>query len=124
MSQEKHERKRIFSPNHADPGEFWLDYILLPYGEFYEKTKVFLNAKKGDTIHFYNGGNFVIDSVTKIVGWRSCDVLCRIRYGFSWEAAFQRWLRYARMEGHGKDILSREECLLIIFERKNGADSM
>ena len=32
-------RRKILKPQHDDPGRFWQDYILLPYGEFYDKTK-------------------------------------------------------------------------------------
>ena len=111
------EKKNIFKPNHAVPGEFFLDYILLPYGIYYDKTNVFLKAKKGDILRFFNGPEYPIDSVSLIKQDRFCDILCRMRYGISWNAAFDRWLRYARMEGHNKDILSTEECLLVVYDK-------
>lgn len=97
----------------------YLDYILLPYGVFYEKTKNFLDARKGDILRFFNGPEYEIHSVSLIPQDRVCDILCRMRYGISWEVAFSKWLRYARMEGHGKDILSTRECLLVVYDKKN-----
>lgn len=109
------DRKKIYKPMHELPGAFALDYILLPYGEFYEKTKGFVNAKKGDIIRFFNGPDVPIEAVAIIKQDKMCDFLCRMRYGIPWEVAFKKWLSYARMEGNGADILSREFCLLVVF---------
>lgn len=98
----------------------FLDYILLPYGIFYERTKPFLNAKKGDTLRFYNGPEFAIDSVSLIKQDRICDILCRMRYGIAWGVAFKKWQRYALLDGYGRDILSKEECLLVVYEKSKG----
>lgn len=107
--------ERVFRPAHEVPGDFHLDYILLPYGEFYAKTKVFLEAKRGDIIRFYNGPEYKIDSVILIPQDKACDLLCRMRYGISWAAAFRRWQSYAVMEGNGRDILSKTQCLLVVY---------
>lgn len=117
-------RRKILKPQHDDPGRFWQDYILLPYGEFYDKTKLFLGAKKGDTLRFFNGNDFRIESASKVHGERMCDVLCKIRYGIPWELALSKWTEYARMEGFGKDVFSRDTCIILVFNRKNGADSL
>lgn len=111
--------KKIWKPTHEEPGKMWLDYILLPYGEFYKKTKVFLDAKKGDTLRLYNGPEVVIDSVMVIEGTRMCDFLSRMRYGLTWDKAFQKWLMYARMEGHGKDIINKDKCILISYDTQD-----
>lgn len=108
--------KRIFKPAHSDPGDFFLDYILLPYGAFY-KTAEFLSAKKGDIIRLFNGGEFAVESTSLVEGERLCEQLCRVRYGIGWRTAFRRWLSYARMEGNGKDILSPDKCIMIVFNR-------
>lgn len=110
-------KKKIFSPNHAEPGDFWLDYILLPYGEYYDKTRVFLEAKEDDTLHFFEGPDYAIKSVYKIKQDKVCDFLCRMRYGIPWERAFKKWQSYAVLEGHGRDILSKEFCLLVIYKK-------
>ena len=94
----------------------WLNYILLPYGEFYEKTRSFLDAKSGDTMRFFNGPEVTIESVFLIACDRTCDFLCKMRYGITWDAAFKRWQSYAMLEGHGKDILSTERCILVVYE--------
>lgn len=109
-------RKKIFKPAHEEPGRMWLNYILLPYGEYYDKTKVFLDAKEGDIIRFFNGGEFRIKSVMLIACDKTCDFLCKMRYGITWDKAFARWLSYARLEGNGKDILSKTKCILVVYE--------
>ena len=110
---------KIFKPAHEEPGNFRLNYILLPYGEFYQKTKEFLDAKAGDTLRFYNGPDVRIESVMLIACDKTCDFLCRMRYGITWDKAFAKWLSYARLEGHGKDILSRAKCILVVYENKS-----
>ena len=117
MSQER--RKKTFKPPHEVPGKFWLNDILLPYGEFYEKTKIFLTAEKGDILRFFNGPDVEIEKVMVIKCDSVCDFLCRMRYGVVWEKAFQVWLRYARMEGHDKDVLSRDKCLLVVYNEED-----
>ena len=109
--------RKTFKPKHKLPGQFFSDYILLPYGMYYENTKIFLDAKTGDIIRFFNGPECKIESVTLVSGKRMCDILSRIRYGIPWKVAFETWRRYAMMEGHGKDILSENECIMIVFER-------
>lgn len=120
MSKRFESRKssqRTFKPNHEEPGEFCLDYILLPYGAFYRKTSGLLDAKTGDILRFFNGPEYPIESVMLIRCDRLCDMLCRIRYGISWDAALRIWQRYAVMEGNGKDVLSTEECILVVFKK-------
>ena len=108
-------KKRIFKPAHELPGKYWLNYIILPYGEFYEKTRVFLDASPGDTLRFFNGPDVEIEDVFIIKCDRTCDFLCKMRYGITWDIAFKKWLSYARLEGHGRDILNRDRCLLVVF---------
>ena len=120
VSESRRGKKRIFKPQHEEPKEFYLDYILLPYGIFYDRTKVFLDAKKGDILRFFNGPERVIESVTLIKCDAICDILCRMRYGISWAAALARWKRYAIIEGNGKDIFSEEECIFVVFRKDAG----
>lgn len=121
VSESRKNRTRIFKPPHEEPKDFYLDYILLPYGQFYEKTRVFLEAKTGDILRFFNGPEFPIESVTLIKCDRVCDILCRMRYGISWEAALSRWNRYALLEGNGKGILSEDECLFVVYRNNDNA---
>lgn len=109
-------KQRTFKPNHKEPGPMQLDFILLPYGAFYDKTKAFVEAKTGDILRFFNGPEYRIESVALIKCDKVCDLLCRMRYGISWEAAFRKWQSYAVLEGNGKDILSKEECFLVFYE--------
>lgn len=122
-SESRKNRTRIFKPSHEEPKDFYLDYILLPYGQFYEKTRVFLEAKTGDILRFFNGPEFPIESVTLIKCDKVCDILCRMRYGISWEAAFSRWCRYVMLEGNGRSILSKEECIFVVYRRNRNGDA-
>ena len=108
--------QKIFKPDHQAPLGFTMEYILLPYGHFYERTKVFLKAKKGDTLHFFDGLDKAIVTVKLIPQDRLCDLLCQMRYGISWRVAFQKWCQYAELQGHGKDILSKTQCIIVFYE--------
>ena len=108
---------KIFKPSHAEPGSFWLDYILLPYGEFYSKTRDLLSAKKGDVLRYFNGGEYPIDSVHLITQDRVCDVLCRMRYGISIVAALRKWRDNARIEGNGPNVISDKQCILVVLDK-------
>ena len=115
MSQES-KSVRIFKVNHAEPNDFRWDFILLPYGEYYAKTAELLKARPGDTLRFYEGRDVEIQAVRLIEDEVLCNILCRMRYGIVWEAAFSRWLRYARLEGHGKSIIVKDKCILVAFK--------
>lgn len=117
MSRSTENKPRVYKPAHAEPGEMQLDYILLPYGEFYEKTKVFLDAKKGDRIRLFNGGEYAIQSVSLVTSGKMCELLCQMRYGVPWHRAYEIWLSYARMEGHGRDILKKDNCIIVSYDR-------
>lgn len=118
----KTSRRKIFKPLHRVPGELQLDYILLPYGMFYDKTKDFVNAKKGDILRFFNGPEYEIDSVALIPQDRLCDILCRMRYGISWDKAFAQWKKYALLDGNGHDVLSTTECLFVAYAKKESKE--
>lgn len=111
-------QKRIYKPVHDKPRGPWLDYILLPYGLYYEKTLVFLDAKSGDRMQFSDGPEVAIDSVTIVEDERMCDILCRMRYGVRFKVAFAQWMKYARIEGHGRDIISPTKCIMVVYGEK------
>lgn len=115
------ERKpKTFKLKHAEPGDFRLDYILLPVGYGYNSE--FKNAKRGDMIRFFGGGVYPIVSVKKIkLGRGGAELLCQMRYGVSLRAAKERWKMNARLEGHGAKALSEDECLWIVYD-KEGKD--
>lgn len=112
------DKVKIFKPNHEEPGEMSGDYILLPYGDFYEKTLPILGAKKGDILRFFNGPEYPIGAVTLVSDGKLCDMLCRIRYGIPWQRAYEIWLSYARLEGHGKDILRHDSCIMVCYDKR------
>lgn len=108
-------KNKVFKVSHAEPGDFSLDYILLPFGEFYEKTKGLLKAQAGDLLRFYNGPEVEIERVMTIPCDAICDFLCKMRYGVAWDVALRKWQSYAMLEGHGKDVISSVKCILVVY---------
>ena len=119
LSSRPTDKKALFKPHHSEPEKPFLDYILLPYGAYYDKTRGILDAKKGDILRFFNGPEYPIDTVQLLPSDKFCDILCRMRYGVKYEVAFRKWLTYARMEGHGKDILSKDYCILVVYDKSS-----
>lgn len=112
----------MLKPSHSEPKEWFYGYILLPYGEYYAKTKPFASAKKGDTLRFFNGGDFVIENVCLIKQDQVCDLLCKIRYGIPWASALKRWQYYAQLDGNGRDVISKELCYLVVYGKKKDGE--
>ena len=107
-------RKRILRVNHAEPGEFRLNYILLPAGYAYEKQ--YKDIKKGDTLRLFDGGDYTIYSIRKIkLNKPEADILCRMRYGVTILRVLQIWQSNALMEGHGKKAVSEEDCFWVVY---------
>lgn len=115
MSQESR-KPRIFKPAHEEPNDFRMDYILLPYGQFYDKAVEMMKAKPGDILRFFNGRDAEIQAVNLVEGLSLCNILSRMRYGITWEAAMSRWTRYAVFEGNGKDVLAPNMCIMVTFK--------
>lgn len=113
---EREKRRKTYNAFHDFPDNYWAGFILLPYGNFYEKTKVFVSAKKGDTLRFFNGPEFPIEKVLLIDCDELCDALCSMRYGVPWSKALETWKRYARMEGHDAAVLSSYKCLIVFYD--------
>lgn len=111
----KSQKQKIFNALHDTPQPFRFEYILLPYGQFYDKTARILKAKQGDTLRFFKGPDCEIRAVLKIRQDALCDALCRMRYGVSLEVFMTRWRSYALVEGFGKNILSNEECIIVFY---------
>lgn len=107
--------QRRFNIDHEEPNSLKCDYILLPYGIYYKKTYDLLSCKPGDTIRFFNGRDAEIKSARVVEDGMLCDDLCRMRYGIPWRAAYDRWVKYAMFEGHGRDILVPDKCILLTF---------
>lgn len=105
---------RSFKVKHSDPGDFHLGYILLPIGYAYNAE--WNNAKKGDILRFWDGGDYPIFAIRKLkLNKPDADILCRMRYGITIKRAIQIWQSNAKMEGHGAKAVSTEECLWIIY---------
>ena len=110
--------QKTFKTNHAEPGDFHLDYILLPIGYAYNAE--WGRAKKGDYVKLWDGGRYKIFSVRKLqLNKPIADILSRMRYGITIKRALQKWQMNALMEGNGKNAVSKDECLWVIFERND-----
>lgn len=108
-------KPKIFRAKHSEPGDFRLGYILLPCGYAYNAD--YSNAKKGDILRLFNGGDYRIFSVKKLkISSIECDILCRMRYGITIKGALSRWQMNAKLEGHGMRAVSEDECLWVVYE--------
>lgn len=114
MLQVKRNQK-TFKVKHFEPGGFRLNYILLPVGFSYNIAVS--QAKTGDKVRFFNGGIFPIVAVRRLdMRSANTDILCKMRYGITLKAALQRWQMNAKMEGHGTEAVSTDECLWLIYD--------
>lgn len=111
-------RKKIFRPQHLEPGDFYLDYILLPVG--YSYNAEWLKAKRGDLMRIPDGGLYRIFAVRTIkLGSAAADILSRMRYGITIKGCLQRWKMNAKLAGHYSTAVSSEECLWVIYEKED-----
>ena len=100
---------------HAEPGDIRLGFILLPVGYAYNAD--IAAAKKGDIIRFVDGEDYRVFNVLKMkIKNPVTKTLCLIRYGITLDGALMRWKSNAKMEGHGMNVVSDEECLLLTYE--------
>ena len=113
MSQNK-----IYRVAHEEPNDFRWDYILLPYGQYYEKTAAILSARPGDTLRFFEGRDAEIKGVRLIEDEELCGILSRTRYGLPWPVVFDQWRRDAILEGHSGDVLLPHKCIFVAFTYK------
>ena len=110
-------KTKTYKLRHTEPGDFKLDYILLPMGFRYNAD--IQNAKKGEHIRFYDGLVHEVISVRKLkIGNSATDILCRMRYGIPLKAAMERWKSNAILEGHGAKAVSADECLWVIYGKE------
>lgn len=100
---------------HAEPGDIRLGFILLPVGYSYN-TQI-AEAKKDDILRFVDGEDHRVFSVVRLkTSSAVTKLLCLIRYGITLEGAMMRWRNNAKMEGHGMNVVSNDECLLVTYE--------
>jgi hypothetical protein len=107
---------KVFRTNHAQVGGFSMDYMLLPIGFRYNDE--WLKAKAGDKLYLTTGGEHIIRYVRKLpMKSTFTDILCRVRYGMTLAGVLQRWQLNASLEGHGKQCISTDECLWVVYEK-------
>lgn len=108
-------KTKILRAKHSEPGDFRLNYILLPLGFSYNSE--FLTAKKGDTLRIFDGGDYPIFSVRTVkIHSAAADILSRMRYGVTIKRVLQIWQSNARLEGHSSKVISEDECLWVIYD--------
>ena len=100
---------------YAAPGDIRLGFILLPVGYAYNID--IASAKKGDIIRFVDGDDYQVFNVLRLkLKSPITKMLCLIRYGITIDGALMRWRNNAKMEGHGINVVSDEECLFVTYE--------
>lgn len=119
MEVNKKTAKRIkFRAFHDTPRDFHADYILLPLGYSYNRD--FLSAKEGDLIKFGDGKVYSLLRVG-ILSLKNpaTEGLCFARYGITLRKALQIWRTNAFAQGYGRNAVSDEECLIIIYGKED-----
>lgn len=107
-------QKKTFKVLHEPAGPMHLDFIVLPVGYSYNAD--IARAKKGDALRLGDGSSYEIEAVRRIpLNKPETELLCRIRYGITLKGAIMRWKANARMEGHSEQVISQDECLLVVF---------
>ena len=97
--------------------------IMLPFGYMYNRE--LLTLRPGDTMELYNDSYDYYQSYEILfmrkVRFDSLEFKQELilAYGKSvtLQSVFKRWCNYAIMNGHEKESISREECLLFILRR-------
>ena len=103
---------------HDTPGDFHADYILLPLGYLYNRE--FLSAREGSYIKF--GDRKVYPLLRAgVLSFKNpaTEGLCFARYGITLKKALQIWRTNAFAQGYGRNAVSDEECLIIIYGKED-----
>lgn len=119
METNKKTGRRIkYKAFHDTPRDFFADYILLPLG--YSYNREFLSASEGELLKLGDGNIFPILRVG-ILSLKNpaTEGLCFARYGITLKLAQKLWTMNAFAQGYGKDALSDEECLIIVYGKKD-----
>lgn len=108
-------QSKIYEVQHLEPRGTWLNFIILPYGEYYKQTREIAKAKKGDILRFFQGKDYTIERVMKIRQDDFCDMLSRIAYGIPWKLALKKWQSYAVLTGSDRGVINSDYCLWVIY---------
>lgn len=101
----------------SEPIGVKMDYILQPIGYSYNRD--ISEAKKGDTILFSDGKSYKIFAVRRIkLTSALADILCQMRYGVTIKKMLQIWQQDAMMLGHGRSVVSLDECIFITYNKE------
>lgn len=100
-----------------EPGSFKMDYALLPIGYSYNRD--IMEAKQGDWIRFSNGNSYKIFAIRKVkIASALADILAQMRYGVTIKKMVSIWQRDAIILGHGKSVVSLEECIFLTYNKE------
>lgn len=113
----------IFKVNHSAPGRVYADFILLPLGM--KMNRELLKYKKGDRMKMLDGSVYYIlrTGVLRIDNPIVAG-LCYLRYGITLKKMMLHWRDSAIAYGYGKNAVSDEECLLIVYGSKEDTEAL
>lgn len=110
-------QKKRFDILGEEPVGFKMDYILLPIGYSYNRD--ITEAKKGDKIRFADGKTYKVFAIRKVkIASALADILAQMRYGVSIKRMVSIWQRDAMMLGHGRSVVSLEECIFLTYNKE------
>lgn len=89
--------------------------IMLPVGVYYNRD--IHGASVGDKIRFIDGNERTIVGKSDIdLRMSSTDLICRYIYNCSMKIVFRKWLTNAVIEGNGRNVVSKNKCMLIWYK--------
>ena len=113
-------KNKYYKVFHDTPRDFHADYILLPLG--YSYNREFLSVSEGTLLKFGDGKVYpLLRAGVLSMKNPATEGLCFARYGITLRKALQIWRTNAFAQGYGRNAVSKEECLIIIYgeESKN-----
>ena len=111
-------KKKYYKVFHDTPRDFHADYILLPLG--YSYNREFLSVSEGTLLKFGDGKVYnMLKSGILDLRNPATEGLCFARYGITLRKALQIWKTNAFAQGYGRNAVSDEECLIIVYGKED-----
>lgn len=111
-------KNKYYKVFHDTPRDFHADYILLPLG--YSYNREFLSVSEGCLLKFGDGKVYpLLRAGVLNLNNPATEGLCFARYGITLRKALQIWQTNAFAQGYGRNAVSNEECLIIVYGKED-----
>lgn len=90
-------------------------YLFLPVGAYYNRD--LLRIRVGDTIRFSDGPKAEVTYVgLRLLTDAYTKFQMKETYKSRYDIVIRRWENNAIMQGHGREVVSKEKCLIIHYK--------